>query len=130
MVLPPAIVVHGLPHARIVLRMACPVMLLSAVGAPSYAGCAWWRAMIGLARQEFPAAPAQDALDCAAAPGRALEALSLGCRVVVLRPCPAFADIAGRAAAAGAVLLAERPPALDLAERGAVRRMAEWLGAG
>jgi len=36
--------------------------------------------------------------------------------------------VAGIAAAQGAVLLAAAPPALDMAERGAARRLVAWLG--
>jgi len=128
MVLPPAVVIHGLPHARLALRPGRPVTLLSAPGAASYAGVAWWRAVVAAVRAEFPESDPPDVLDCADAPGRALEALSLDCRVVVLRPGPAFTDIAGRAAAQGAVLLAGPPPALDLGDRGTLRRLDMWLG--
>ena len=102
--------------------------LLSAPGAPSYAGVGWWRALVAAARAEFPALDPPDVLDCGDAPGRALEALSAGCRVVVLRPGPAFADIAERAAAREARLLPEPPAALDLNDRGALRRLDAWLG--
>ena len=128
MVLPPAVVIHGLPHARLALRRGQPVTLLSAPGAASYAGVAWWRAVITAVQAEFPESDPPDVLDCADAPGRALEALSLGCHVLVLRPGPAFADIAVRAAAQGAVLLTEPPRALDLSDRGALRRLDGWLG--
>ncbi len=128
MVLPPAVVIHGLPHARLALRPGRPVTLLSAPGAASYAGVGWWRAVIAAAQAEFPESNPPDVLDCADAPGRALEALSLGCRIIVLRLGPASADIAGRAAAQSAVLLNEPPTALDLGGRGALRRLDAWLG--
>lgn len=128
MVLPPAVVIHGLPHARAALVLGRAATLLSAPGAASYAGAAWWRALVAAARAEFPALDPPDVLDCGDAPGRALEALSLGCRVVVLRPGLAFADIAERAAAQGTLLLAEPPAALDLNNRGALRRLDAWLG--
>ena len=128
MVLPPAVVIHGLPHARLALRPGRPVTLLSAPGAASYAGVAWWRAVIAAAQAECPESDPTDVLDCADAPGRALEALSLGCRIIVLRPGPAFADIAGRAFAQGTVLLPEVPTALDLADHGALRHLDAWLG--
>ena len=128
MVLPPAVVIHGLPHARLALAPGRPVTLLSAPGAASYAGVAWWCAVIAAARAEFPESDLPDVLDCADAPGRALEALSLGCRIIVLQPGPAFADIAGRAAAQGAVLLPQSPTALDLDERGSLRRLDAWIG--
>jgi len=128
MKLPPAVVIHGLPHARLALRAARPVTLLSAPGAPSYAGCGWWRALIDAAWAEFPGSHAPDVLDCADAPGRALEALSLGCGIIVLRPGTAFADIAARAAALGAVVLAEAPASLDLGDRKVAWRLETWLG--
>jgi hypothetical protein len=121
--LPPCIVIHGLAHARLALAPGRPVTLLSAPGAALYAGCGWWRAVIAAAQTDAP-----DILDCADAPGRALEALSIGCRRLVLLPCPAWDALADRAT--GALLLRERPPALDLAAPGASHRIAAWLGFG
>ena len=129
MTLPPAVIIHGLPDALVALAPGRPVTLLSAPGAASYAGCGWWRAVVAAALTVHPAAIALDVLDCAGAPGRALEALSAGCRLVVLHPGPAWDDIARRAEASGARLLAAAPDALDLAARGSERRLAEWLGA-
>ena len=122
MMLPPAVVVHGLPHLRAATALGRPVTLLSGPGAAIYAGCGWWRALMALG----PGGP--DILDCADAPGRAMESLRVGCRLLVLDPAvPAWPLVASRAAAAGACLLAERPPALDLARRGAERRLLAWL---
>ncbi len=129
MTLPPSVVIHGLAHARLALRPGRSVTLLSAPGVPSYAGCAWWRAVIAAARAEFPMIDPPDVLDCADAPGRALEALSLGCGIIVLRPGPASADIAERARAQGAIVLAEPPSSLDLGDRRAAWRLEAWLGA-
>ena len=129
MTLPPAVIIHGLPHALAALAPGRPVTLLSAPGAASYAGCAWWRAVVSAALAAHPGSAAPDVLDCADAPGRALEALSVRCRLIVLHPCPAWADIAGRAQSCGARLLADAPPALDLGWRGEERRLAAWLGA-
>lgn len=126
MLLPPAIVIHGLDHARQALAPGRPVALLSAPAAALYAGCAWWRAVIAAADTEAP-----DILDCADAPGRALEALSIGCKLLILLPCPAWNGVAERAHAAGAQILAARPEALDLAQAGngagAARHIAAWL---
>ncbi len=129
MTLPPAVIIHGLPHALSVLAAARPVTLLSAPGAASYAGCGWWRAVVTAALAAHPGAVAPDVLDCGDAPGRALEALSLQCRLVVLQPGLAWSDIAARAEASGALLLAAAPPALDMGRRGDDRRLAAWLGA-
>ena len=124
MTLPPAIVIHSLGHARLALAAGRPVTLLSAPGAALYAGCGWWRALIRKA-----GTAAHDVLDCADAPGRALEALSLGCRILVLEPCPAWDTVAERAALQGAAILQARPSALDLAATGATRRIGAWLAA-
>ena len=128
MTLSPAVIVHGLAHARLALSCGHPVTLLSAPGAASYAGCGWWRAMVAAALAEHPGTATADVLDCAGAPGRALEALSLGCRLVVLQPGPAWADISGRAESQGARLLPAPPPALDLGWRGEDRQLLDWLG--
>lgn len=119
--LPPAVVVHGLPHLRLVMA-AGPATLLSGPNAAAYAGCGWWRALMAHA----PAYP--DILDCGDSPGRVLEALGIGCRRVVLVPCPAWDDVAERAVRQGAVVLPARPQALDLAAYGAARHLAAWLG--
>lgn len=128
MVLPPAVVVHGLADARLALAMGRPVTLLSAPGAAGYAGCGWWRAMTTAARTEAPGVEAPDILDCLDQTGRAIEALRHGLRRIILLPgAPAREDVAARAAALGAALLDARPPALDLAQPGAARRLAAWL---
>ncbi len=123
MKLPPAVVVHGLGDARRALAPGRPVTLLSGPGAAIYAGAGWWRALVAASGTAGP-----DVLDCADAPGRAMEALRAGCRLLVLDPAvPAAPLVAARAAAAGALVLPERPPALDLAQPGAERRLAAWL---
>ena len=127
MSLPPAVLIHGLSHARLALAQGRPVTLLSGPGAASYAGCGWWRGVIAAALAERRGADAPDLLDCGDAPGRALEALSLGCRRLVLRPGPAWEDIVARAAAQGAQVLPAAPESLDLAQHGSERRIAAWL---
>jgi hypothetical protein len=129
MILRPAVIVHGLEQAKAALAPGRPVTLLSAPGAALYAGCGWWQAVIAAARAEFAATEADDLLDCADAPGRALEALRIGVGGLVLDPlCPAFPAVGRAAAAVGARLLPAAPPALDLAAHGAARRLAAWLG--
>jgi hypothetical protein len=126
----PSVIVHGLADAETALAPGVPLTLLSAPGAALYAGCGWWQALIEAARAAFPETEADDLLDCADAPGRALEALRIGLRGLVLDPlCPAFPEVARIAAACGARLLRAAPPALDLAERGAARRLPVWLRA-
>jgi hypothetical protein len=123
----PPVVVHGLSHATLALRPGFPVVLLSAPAAAGYAGALWWRELIAAARALHPATPALDILDCGAAPGHALAALRAGQRVLILDLCPAFAAVASAAETWGAHVLPLRPPALDLAERGAERRLRDWL---
>ncbi len=118
----PVVTVHGLPHVRLATGLGRPVTLLSGPNAAAYAGCGWWRALMAYAPG------CADILDCGDSPGRVLEALSIGCRVMVLVPCPAWDDVAERAVRQGALVLPERPPALDLAEYGAARHLATWLG--
>ncbi len=127
----PAVIVHGLEMARLALAPGRPVTLLSAEGAAAYAGVGWWQALVGLSRASYPATPMQDILDCGDSPGRALEALRARQALLVLRAEPRiWDDIASRAAAQGGALLHDAPPALDLAQRGAVLRLPAWLGAG
>jgi hypothetical protein len=124
----PAIVVHGLDHARAALRPALPVTLLSAPGAAMWAGCGWWRALVEAARAEHPQTPCSDLLDCGDAPGRAMEALRIGLRGLVLDPaCPAFPAVAAAGSLLGATVLPQRPISLDLAQPGADRQIAVWL---
>jgi len=123
MVLPPAVIVHGIDDARAALRPGRRVTLLSAPGAALFGGGLWWQALMRAVGQEF------SLLDCGEAPGRAVEALRLGLPGIVLT-CEdaAFAVVAGIAAADGALLLPKAPPALDMGTRGAERRLLEWLG--
>lgn len=126
----PAVVVHGLDHARQALRPGYPVILVSAEAAAGYAGCLWWRELMAVARAAYPATVARDLLDCGAAPGLAMAALRAGQRALVLDPaCPAYATVASAAGLLGAIVLPARPPALDLSERGARRRLTGWLAA-
>lgn len=125
--LPPAVIVHSLACAKAALAPGRPVTLLSAPGAAQFAGCLWWRELLAAAGFSGPAL-----LDCAAAPGRALEALHLGLYrgrggVVLRAPAPAFSLIAQLAAAQGALALPLAPPALDLRLNGATRRLDSWL---
>jgi hypothetical protein len=127
----PAVIVHGLEDACTALCAGMPLTLLSAPGAALYAGCLWWWELVRLARQKFPAIAIADALDCADAAGRALQAIRIGQACLILSPAsPGFAAVAAVAEARGICLLRERPPALNMAERGASRRLAAWLATG
>ena len=121
--LPPVVVIHGLAQAEAALAEGLPITLLSAPGAGAYAGGLWWRELVRAARAAHPATPCTDILDCADAPGRAMAAIRAGQAMLVLDPaCPAFPRVAALART-----LPARPPALDLAERGAARRLRAWL---
>jgi hypothetical protein len=124
----PAVVIHGLAHARTVLGIGRAVTLLSAPGAALFAGCGWWRAVIERALGEYPGVPIDDILDCADAPGLALSALRIGQRRLVLSPTsPGWQSVATIAVSIGGEVLASRPPALDMADRNAARRLHDWL---
>jgi hypothetical protein len=113
--------------ARAALAPGLTLTLLSAPGAALLAGCGWWRALVAAADAERPGLVAADILDCADAAGRALEAMRAGQRLIVLADCPARADVADAARGYGAVLLAGRPPALDMGSRGALAALPAWL---
>lgn len=126
--MPPGVVIHGLDQARLALAMQSPLTLVSGPDAASYAGIAWWRALMRLIGDEH--GPMPDVLDCGANPAQAVEALRAGCRTLVLAPGPAWVDVADRARRMGALLLGARPPAFDLAQlrpRDARYHLAAWL---
>ncbi len=123
----PAVIVHGINHVRLALRPGRKVVLLSGHGAALYAGTGWWRALMAIGRAEFPTTPMTDLLDCAAAPGRALEALRAGQAAIRLdASVPAWPAVAAIAKSLGAQLFADRPPAIDLGQ-GDAWRLDAWL---
>ncbi|EKN00143.1 MULTISPECIES: hypothetical protein [Acidocella] len=121
--LPPAVMVHGLSAARMALAPGLAVTLLSAPGAALIMGAAWWCALL---RDSGHAGPSL--LDCADAPGRAAEALALGCQGLILAPCPAWPEIATQARRNGAILLATAPAYLELRLKPCEKRLISWLG--
>lgn len=124
----PVVVVHSLADARIALAPGRPLTLLSGEGAALYAGCGWWQALIAAARTDYPHLAIDDVLDCADASGQALAALRIGVRHLILAPsAPGRDRIAAIVAAQGGCLLAQRPPALDLAEPASRRRLCAWI---
>jgi len=89
-------------------------------------GCGWWAEMLAAC-----GVSGLSLLDCADAPGRALEALEEGLPGVILDcAAPAFAVVAQIAAAQNAILLRTAPPALDMAGQAAARELPNWLASG
>lgn len=124
--MPPAVIVHDAAHVRAAMALGLPFVALSPPGFALYAGCLWWQAILDESGFSGDAL-----LDCADAPGRAVEAMRMGLRGVVLDgACLSFERVSLIAGECGAILLDKAPPALDLARRGADRRLAAWLGAG
>ncbi|MBN8906495.1 MAG: hypothetical protein J0H99_07690, partial [Rhodospirillales bacterium] len=86
----------------------------------------WWQAL--LEAGQGGAAGTLDLLDCGAAPAHALEAMRIGLRGIVLqRTAPGWERVAAIAVETGVRLLSDRPSSLDLAVRGAERRLAAWV---
>ena len=133
--LPPCCVVRGIADGRLALGDGRPVTLLSAPGAASFGGAATWIALVDALRDERASVPFRDILDCGDTPGRALEALRLGQRLLVFTgTSPVRMALCERAAPRGAVILGQRPEALDLspyvrAPAEAAKRLARWLSA-
>jgi hypothetical protein len=126
----PAVVVHGLADARVVLSAGRPVTLLSGEGAALYAGSAWWHTLVARAAAEHPGINCDNILDCADASGLALGALRIGQRRIILHPsAPGWGRVAAIAKSLDCQVIVERPPALDMAQRGAARRLQTWLQA-
>lgn len=107
---------------------SCRLVLLSAPAAAGFLGPGWWAALMVALRPRMAAAGASDVLDCGSSAGRAMEALRIGLRRLILLPdCAQRAAVLARAAPLGAEVGSMRPEALDMAERNAVHRLADWL---
>jgi hypothetical protein len=129
----PAVIVNGLDDAIATLRASrgAPVTLLSAPGAALFAGCLWWQEVIRQAHEIVPGSAAADMLNCADASGLALSALRLRQPAIILyEHAPGRAAVLAIASNLGVQVLHAAPPALDLASRGAARRLDAWLHGG
>ncbi len=117
------IIVHSLADARAAVEAAASlgvaVTLASAPGAGTYAGPAWFKAVVAEATVAFPAASVEAVIDCGAEPGTALAALRAGfARVRFTGSAAARERLADIAAAQGAVIEGEDDEsALDLLGR-------------
>ena len=120
--LPQAVMVHSLTQLQTACASGMAFTALSAPGAALSWGGLWWQALLNAASYTGPAL-----LDCATAPGRAVEALELGLSGIILAPCPAWAEIAALAATKNALLLPAMPDFLDLGEKGNQRHLLGWL---
>lgn len=125
----PAVTIHGWEDGSQVLRHGLPVTLLSAPGAALFAGAGWWRALVTALREQHPDTDFTEVLDCADAPGRAAEALRAGQTRILFSPesPEIFAAVQAMAEACEAEIWTARPVSLDMAERGAGRKLAAWL---
>ncbi len=124
----PAVIIRSFDEAVAAMLPGLPVTLISEPGAALYAGCGWWRALVSMTRTAFPATPLQDVLDCADGSGQALAALRNGQHFLVLHPtAPGWEAVRAIATGQGRLVLAERPPTLDLGRRGALRQLERWL---
>jgi hypothetical protein len=128
--LPPAVMINGLAEGHAALAPGLPVTLVSAPAAAVFAGAAWWLALLAELRRAHPAFGFPDVLDCGDAPGLAAQALRLGQRRIAFSsPVPGLvARIGALGVECGAEVLPCLPPALDLAQPGAHRRLTAWLG--
>ncbi len=131
--LPPAFVIHRLAHATAALAAAAelgvPVTLISAPAAAAYTGPGWFRAVAEQACAAHPGVAVTAVLDCGDMAGHALAALREGVMAIRFAGDTAgkIVDIAGQY---GALVIAGRPEALDLAAVADRDRMAActaWL---
>ena len=132
--MPRAVTVHGLADALAALEAAAtlgrPVVLLSAPGAAGYAGAAWFKALVALARERWPSADATAMLDCDDRAELVQGALREGLADLVFTgPAATAARLADIARQQGARLYRRRPESLDIAQpERALAACRDWLG--
>jgi hypothetical protein len=132
--LPPAVLVRHLEDAIAALDVARalkrPVTLLSPEAAALWLGPGWLVAVAKEAAKAVPGAECRKLLDCADRPDLAQAALRQGTDAILFTGKPRVAaKLADIAAAYGAVLLRQRPPALELAgTRAPADALRQWLG--
>lgn len=133
---PRAIVVHDRHDAEAAaaeaLDAGVPVILLTAPGAAGYAGVDYLLATIAQGVAAVPGAEVQAILDCDDAAGDVLAALRVGWKRLLFTGEPELAaKLADIAAQGGAVLITQRPDALDLeGERNPSAACRAWLRLG
>jgi hypothetical protein len=125
--------VHGLADALAALEAAAAlgraVVLLSAPGAAAYAGAAWFKALVALARDRWPAALVTAMLDCDDRAELVQGALREGLADLVFTgPAATAARLADIARQQGARLHRRRPESLDIARpEQALAACRDWL---
>jgi hypothetical protein len=112
--LPLAVVVRDLADAKAALAAAAAqgtrVTLLSPEGFAATGGALYFRAIVEAAARAVPAARFEAVLDCGNEPGRALAALRMGFKTVVLGGnAHARRRVAAIAAKLGATVMSRRP---------------------
>jgi hypothetical protein len=118
------IVIHAIEQARAALKAAAefgvPLTLISAPGAGSYGGVAWFGEIVTQTAAEFPAVALTAILDCGDAPGHVLAAIRWHTperRKLVLRftgPEDTFERLTDMAQQAGLHVVRDVEPGLDL----------------
>jgi hypothetical protein len=128
-----AVLIHGPRDARLAFSVAAdlgvPLLLLSEPGAAAHAGSGWFRELVANAAAAHPGVAHAAVLDCGERAGDAQGALADGIACILFTGRP---DVAARladvAAQKDALVLTERPPALDLRGRpGAALVCRAWL---
>ena len=106
-------VIGSLEEARAALAEArAPVLFVSPPGSAASLGLGYFSALVEAMRAEFPQIANEAVIDCGDDPGRALSALRMGFKIVVLRGHPrARAAVAAIARTLGARLLRHAPRA-------------------
>ena len=133
---PRPIRIHSLAEARAACAAAAergvPLLLVSAPAASAHGGALWFQDILRRAAAEFPTVSLTSVLDCADRAGDAQAALAAGVRAVLFTgPAPVAERLADIAAQCGAILLTERPSALDLRDAGRAEDACRaWLGDG
>jgi hypothetical protein len=131
--LPPAVLVRHLEDAVAAFAVARAlrrrVTLLSPAEGALWLGPGWLVAIATEAAKAVPGVKCRTLLDCADRPDLAQAALRQGTDAILFTGTPRVAaKLADIAAAYGAVLLRQRPPALELAgTRAPADALRQWL---
>jgi hypothetical protein len=133
LVVPPAVIVHGINDLAAALVAAAELgralTVISAPAAAASGGALWFRALVEAGKARNAQVPLTAVLDCADQPGHALGALRVGLTHLALdHRVPAWSRVEAIAQAQGAVLYGSIGPVLDVRFfRDPVRACREWL---